>query len=94
MAVFEHKLTTQSMHRFLASNDVSFEASTEHSFFEAGFTSDGRAFLKIEKLTCLASIDLDEWVFTIATRKGWQLRRASGNDSLGIVVDFVSVLCS
>ena len=63
MAVYEHTRNTPSRHRFLASNEIAFEASTECILFEAGMTSDGRPFLNAEKVTDLSFIDLTEWVF-------------------------------
>lgn len=64
MAVFEHRLNTAETRRFLASNEVQFEKSTQCILFVAGVTAEGRAFLNSEKVEDLTTIDLSEWVFT------------------------------
>lgn len=64
MAVFEHRLNTAETRRFLASNEVQFEKSTQCILFVAGVTAEGRTFLNSEKVEDLTTIDLSEWVFT------------------------------
>lgn len=64
MAVFNHIDNSDKRKSLLASNNVSFESSTECVLFELILNETGVISLCARKIKNLESIDLSKWKFT------------------------------
>lgn len=64
MAVFEHVNNNATRKKLLASNNVSFELSTECVLFELNQDEADNISLCAKKITDLKSLDMSDWKFT------------------------------